>query len=174
MPIIKSLSLSSIFKLLCYMTLGMTSASAFSISLYCTPESLGGWNTAMQNKGQFFPETCRDYRMLYPKNLGCSSFDFNYEVSSEFARMNQSTYELISKTDYEYEFQRMGVTGFESNGELYSSSSENKIKIDRRSLQYTYTHGISLKIAPNAFNSNLMIEGGTCIVIESIKEKPIF
>ena len=161
-------------KVLSLIVLITASASTFAITLLCTPETLGGWNTAMQNKGQTFPDTCRDYRRLYPQSIGCSVTSFDYETGSNFARVNQVTYELLSSTSYDYEFQKVGVTGFKSDGPVYSLSQEAKIKIDRRSLYYTYTHGTSLKLAPQSFNSSLMLESGTCKVVEATQEEAIF
>jgi hypothetical protein len=166
--------LSRLAKSLFAIVLITASASTFAITLLCTPETLGGWNTAMQNKGQKFPDTCREFRQLYPQNFGCSAISFDYEPSSNFARVNQTTYKLLSSTSSEYEFQKADVTGFKNDGPLYSVSEEAKIKIDRRSLYYTYTHGTALKIAPKRFNSSLMLESGICKVVETTQEEAIF
>ena len=161
-------------KVLSSIVLITVSASTFAITLLCTPDTLLGWNTAMQNKGETFPNTCREYRRLYPQSFGCSAISFDYEPPSNFARVNQATYKLLSSTSYDYEFQKVGVTGFKNDGPLYSVSAEAKMEIDRRSLYYTYTHGTALKIAPKTFNSSLMAESGTCKVVEAIQEEAVF
>jgi hypothetical protein len=179
MRVDRGISFLDIIRLIIYIGLGLTSASVYSISLYCEPVGLGGWNTAMDSKGQVFPETCMDYRKLYPDNFGCYPFYFYYEPPSDFGRKvfgAKSTYKLIAKTAYEYEFQKEGVMGFNSGNDvaLYSVSEEDKIKIDRSSLEYTYTHGSSMKIGPSAFNSTLMLESGVCAVVEAGLEEPLF
>mgnify|MGYP005662889751 FL=1 len=137
-------------------------ASAFS--LYCEPLKV----SYLGDSGTF-NGTCQELEAETPDAAACFPFWFYYKPSDKYGRMEsgaKSDFQLLSSTPYQYNFQEVGKTGFDDNASL---SIMSDLTIDRRSLEYTYNHGIS---ASDVGLSYFYLEKGECALIEEEIEKP--
>lgn len=134
-------------------------ASAFS--LYCEPVDISLALTGDSN----FDGTCKEYGKI---NDGvCYPFKFYYQPTDEYGRKEfgvKTDFKLLSATPYEYNFQEVGKTGFDNDA---SASFISELKIDRRTLEYQYQHGVA-----GDYGTYLFFEDGQCELIEEEIEKP--